>query len=107
VYTVIPPFLTEVISIIRACVEDETLDGAKQLYSASRLAGELLEHNIKTIVTDLPRQGLLAKAARKFSPVSYRHDLLVSEKLLKQDFYASAPTHKWESNMTYLCTSKC
>ena len=57
---------------------------AKQRYGAPRLAGELPEYNVKTIADSLRRQGLRAKAARKFSPVSYReHGLTVSENLLK------------------------
>ncbi|PAB40075.1 transposase, partial [Klebsiella pneumoniae] len=48
------------------------------------------------MAASLRRQGLRAKASRKFSPVSYReHGLPVSENLLKQDFYASGPNQKW------------
>jgi len=53
----------------------------------------------------LRRQGLRAKAARNFSPVSYREQgLPVSENLLKQDFYASGPNPKWCGYITYLRT---
>ena len=62
---------------------------AKQRYGAPRLADELPAYNVKTIAASLRRQGLRAKASRRFSPVSYReHGLPVSENLLKQDFYA-------------------
>jgi len=65
---------------------------AKQRYGAPRLADELPEYNIKTIAASLRRQGLRAKATRKFSPVSYReHGLPVSENLLKQDFLRQWP----------------
>lgn len=75
---------------------------AKQHYGAPRLADELPEYNIKTIAASLRRQGLRAKAARKFSPVSYRgHDLPVSENLLKQDFRAGGPNQKWAGDITY------
>jgi len=50
----------------KACTE------SKQRYGAPRLADELPQYNIKTIAVSLRRQGLRAKAARKFSPVSYR-----------------------------------
>ncbi|BDI44385.1 IS3 transposase (plasmid) [Escherichia sp. HH091_1A] len=51
----------------------------------------------------LRRQGLRAKASRKFSPISYRaHGLPVSENLLEQDFYASGPNQKWAGDITYL-----
>lgn len=43
---------------------------AKQRYGAPRLADELPEYNVKTIADSLRRQGLRAKASRKFSPVS-------------------------------------
>lgn len=80
---------------------------AKQRYGAPRLAEELraqgLRYNVKTIAASQRRQGLKAKASRKFSPVSYReHGLPVSENLLKQDFYASGPNQKWAGDITYL-----
>ncbi|MFJ5319310.1 IS3 family transposase [Pectobacterium versatile] len=78
---------------------------AKQRYGAPRLADELPKYNVKTIAASLRRQGLRAKAARKFSPVSYReHGLPVSENLLKQDFIASGPNQKWAGDITYLRT---
>ncbi|EED2876786.1 IS3 family transposase, partial [Salmonella enterica subsp. enterica] len=80
---------------------------AKQRYGAPRLADELPEYNIKTIAASLRRQGLRAKAARKFSPVSYRgHDLPVAENLLKQDFRAGGPNQKWAGDITYLRTDE-
>lgn len=80
---------------------------AKQRYGAPRLAGELPEYNIKTIAASLRRQGLRAKATRKFSPVSYReHGLPVSENLLKQDFSACGPNQKWAGDITYLRTDE-
>ncbi|MBK0127935.1 IS3 family transposase [Pantoea sp. S61] len=80
---------------------------AKQRYGAPRLADELPEYNIKTIAASLRRQGLRAKATRKFSPVSYReHGLPASDNLLKQDFYASGPNQKWAGDITYLRTDE-
>lgn len=80
---------------------------AKQRYGAPRLADVLPEYNVKTIAASLRRQGLRAKAARKFSPVSYlEHGLPVSENLLKQNFYASGPNQKWADDITYLCTDE-
>ncbi|CAK8742755.1 IS3 family transposase IS3F [Sodalis praecaptivus] len=87
----------------------EAFTRAKQRYGAPRLADELHEQgrtfNVKTVAASLRRQGLRAKAARKFSPVSYReHGLPVSENLLKQDFSASGPNQKWSGDITYLRT---
>ncbi|HAH2772349.1 IS3 family transposase [Escherichia coli] len=80
---------------------------AKQRYGAPRLADELPEFNIKTIAASLCRQGLRAKASRKFSPVSYRaHGLPVLENLLEQDFSASGPNQKWAGDITYLRTDE-
>ncbi|HDS8301840.1 TPA: IS3 family transposase [Escherichia coli] len=80
---------------------------AKQRYGAPRLADELPEFNIKTISASLSRQGLRAKASRKFSPVSYRaHGLPVLENLLEQDFSASGPNQKWAGDITYLRTDE-
>ncbi|MBN3138002.1 IS3 family transposase [Pectobacterium punjabense] len=80
---------------------------AKQRYGAPRLANELPEYNIKTIAASLRRQGLRAKASRKFSPVSYReHGLPVSENLLKQNFIANGPNQKWAGDITNLRTDE-
>ncbi len=62
---------------------------------------------MKTVAASLRRQGLWAKFSRKSSPVSNReHGLLVSENLLKQDFYASGPNQEWSGNITYLRTDE-
>ncbi|SRG81603.1 IS3 ORF2 [Shigella flexneri 2a] len=59
------------------------------------------------MAASLRRQGLRAKASRKFSPVSYRaHGLPVSENLLEQDFYTSGPNQKWAGDITYLRTDE-
>jgi len=52
----------------------EAFHRAKQRYGAPRLTDELhaqgYSFNVKTVAASLRRQGLWAKAARKFSPVS-------------------------------------
>lgn len=97
----------------RVCdnVVREAFSDAKQRYGAPRLTDELraqgLVYNIKTVADSLRRQGLGAKAPRRFSPVSYReYGLPVSENLLKQDFYSSSPNQKWVGNITYLRTGE-
>ncbi|EAA8170045.1 IS3 family transposase [Salmonella enterica subsp. enterica serovar Adelaide] len=89
----------------------EAFSDAKQRYGAPRLTEELraqgYQFNVKTVAASLRRQGLRAKASRRFRPVSYRkHDLPVSENLLKQDFYASGPNQKWVGDITYLRTGE-
>ncbi|CAM6674920.1 transposase [Escherichia coli] len=84
---------------------------SKQRYGAPRLTDELRAQgypfNVKTVAASLRRQGLRAKASRKFSPVSYRaHGLPVSENLLEQDFYASGPNQKWAGVWKYRGKSK-
>lgn len=84
---------------------------SKQRYGTPRLTDKLraqgYHFNIKTVAASLHRQGLRAKASRKFSPVSYRaHGLPVSENLLEQDFYASGPNQKWAGDITYLRTDE-
>ncbi|EHJ4094851.1 IS3 family transposase [Escherichia fergusonii] len=80
---------------------------SKQRYGAPRLTDELRAQgypfNVKTVAARLRRQGLRAKASRKFSPVSYcAHGLPVSENLLEQDFYASGPNQRWAgTSLTY------
>lgn len=83
----------------------------KQRYGAPRLTDELRSQgksfNVKTVAASLRRQGLRAKAARNFSPVSYReHCVPVSENLLKQDFYAIGPNQKGCGDTTYLRTDE-
>lgn len=89
----------------------EAFTQAKQRYGAPRLTDELraqgYRFNVKTVAASLRRQALRAKAARKFSPVSYReHGLPVSDNLLKQDFYSSGPNQKWSGDITYLRTDE-
>ena len=59
--------------------------------------------NRKTLAASLQRQGLCAKAARKFkATTNSRHSLPVAPNLLEQNFMASAPNQKWVGDITFL-----
>ena len=78
---------------------------------APRLALDLrddgLPINRKTVAASMQRQGLRAKAARKFkATTNSRHSLPVAPNLLAQNFTASAPNQKWVGDITYLATGE-
>ena len=71
------------------------------------LADSGLPFNRKTIAKSLQRQGLRAKAARKFkATTNSKHSLPVAPNRLNQDFNASAPNTKWVGDITYLWTDE-
>jgi transposase InsO family protein len=64
-------------------------------------------HNRKTVAASMRRQGLVAKAAKKFKATTdSEHALPVAPNLLGQDFKAEAPNQKWVCDITYLRTSE-
>jgi putative transposase len=61
----------------------------------------------KTVATSMRRQGLRAKAAKKFkATTNSKHSLPVAPNLLQQDFTATAPNRKYVSDITYLWTDE-
>lgn len=64
-------------------------------------------YNRKTVAASMKRQGLRAKAAKKFkATTNSNHNLPVAPNLLQQDFSATVPNQKWVSDITYLWTEE-
>jgi putative transposase len=65
------------------------------------------KYNRKTVAASMKRQGLVAKAAKKFKATTDSdHNLPVAPNLLEQDFSAEAPNQKWVCDITYLWTGE-
>lgn len=63
--------------------------------------------NRKTVAASMQRQGLRAKAAKKFKATTYsNHGLPVAPNVLQQDFTAAMPNQKWVGDITYLWTAE-
>lgn len=86
-------------------------DMAKKRSGARRLQVDLAKNgyacDIKTIGKSMARQGLIAKAARKFKlTTDSKHQKSISPNLLERDFTADAPNQKWAGDITYLYTTE-
>lgn len=69
---------------------------------------EALGHycDVKTIACSMRRQGLVAKATRRFKVTTDSdHNYPIAKNLLNRDFTAVAPNQKWVGDITYLYTS--
>ena len=87
------------------------LDAGKGRSGSPRLVLDLEEaghqQDRKTVSESLRRQGLRAKAAKKFkATTNSKHSPPVAPNLLKQDFTATAPNHKYVGDITYLWTDE-
>ena len=62
----------------------------------------------ETVRKSLTRQGLHARATRKFVPTTTdsNHNLPIAENLLNRDFTATRPDEKWVSDITYIPTEE-
>ena len=91
--------------VANAFKADKSRSGAIRITLA--LAKKGILYNRKTVALSLQRQGLRAKAARKFKATTQsKHNLPVADNLLKQDFTASQPNQKWAGDITYLWTNE-
>jgi transposase InsO family protein len=89
----------------QAFVEGKERDGARRIQKA--LDEDKSPHNIKTISQSMKRQGLVAKAARKFKcTTDSNHTRAISPNLLAQDLSATEPNQKWAGDITYIATSE-
>ncbi|MBR9879736.1 MAG: hypothetical protein GYB17_09545 [Gammaproteobacteria bacterium] len=85
----------------------EAFHHRKRRSGAPRLVLDLKEDGVSicrnTVAASLRRQGLRARAARKFKATTHsKHSLPVAPNLLDQDFNAKGPNQKWVSDITYL-----
>ena len=65
------------------------------------------QHDRKTVADSMRRQGLRAKAAKKFkATTNSKHNLPVAPNLLQQDFTATAANQKYVGDITYLWTDE-
>jgi putative transposase len=66
-----------------------------------------LPYNRKTVAASQQRQGLRAKAAKKFkATTNSKHTLPVAPNLLQQAFTAQAANQKWVGDISYLWTDE-
>jgi len=71
------------------------------------LADSGQHYDRKTVANSMRRQGLRAKAARKFkATTNSKHNLPVAPNRLEQDFTATSPNQKYVSDITYLWTDE-
>lgn len=84
---------------------------SKGRYGARRiqkdLAADDAKHDIKTIRSSMSRQGLKAKAAKRFKVTTdSNHKLPIAPNLLNRNFTADSANQKWAGDITYLYTSE-
>lgn len=78
-------------------------DGARRIRAALAEQGQSVD--LKTVFNSMKRQGLRAKAARKFKVTTdSNHQHPVAPNLLEQQFQSDAPNQKWVGDITYLQT---
>ena len=103
------PSARQVATQRRDALIKEVFEKRRKRYGSPRVARELRKMGVvcgeNTVATSMQRQGLIARAARKFkASTDSKHDLPVAPNLLEQDFTTSAVNQKWCSDITYLWT---
>lgn len=92
-------------AVKEAFVSKKGRSGSPRL--ALDLADSGHQHDRKTVASSLRRQGLRAKAAKKFkATTNSNHNLPVAPNLLDQNFTATAPNQKYVGDITYLWTDE-
>ena len=89
----------------------ELFEAKKRRYGSPRLTKELEAEGLtvdrKTVAESMRRQGLRAKAAKRFRRTTDSgHALGVAPNLLGQDFRANRPDEKWAGDITGLRTTQ-
>jgi len=92
-------------------VVKEAFESKKGRSGSPRLTLDLADaghlHDRKTVASSLRRQGLRAKAAKKFkATTNSSHHLPVAPNVLNQDFTATEPNQKYVGDITYLWTDE-
>jgi len=80
---------------------------AERSRAGSPRLSKRLQVGRRQVAESLRRQGLRAKAARKFkATTNSNHSLPVAENLLQQDFTAQRPDQVWVGDITYIGTDE-
>ena len=92
--------------LVRAAFEH-----VKSRYGAPRITRHLNDNghgcDEKTVASSLRRQGLRAKAAKRFKATTKSdHGRPVAENVLAQDFSTTGPNQTWAGEITYLWTDE-
>jgi transposase InsO family protein len=95
----------------RDALVKQVFDKRRKRYGSPRVARDLRTMGItcgeNTIAASMRRQGLIAKAARKFKATTdSNHELPVAPNLLEQDFSTTSANQKWCGDITYLWTEQ-
>jgi putative transposase len=105
-----PPTRSERQSVIDEAIA-VAFNDRRERYGSPRLTINLNEAGFpiaeNTVAASMHRQGLVAKAGRKFkATTNSKHKLPVAPNLLEQDFSCSAINEKWCGDITYLWTNE-